>query len=194
MNELSMKPMISSLNSQLHTLNTQIQNLVKNWVNTVTDSPDQSRFSQLKVASALKLVTQFVGQAIPFATRNGFKVIDFRPGYVKAFIPLKTNSNHFNAMYAGALFTVAELPGGIISVFSFDERFFPILKDLKMEFIKMAKTDVTVEFELSTSELSRLENEVSIHGKCDFVLQGEIKDAQGEVVAKSFANYQLRMK
>jgi len=58
----------------------------------------------------------------------------------------------------------------------------------------MAKTDVTVEFELSASELSRLENEASVHGKCDFVLQGDIKDAQGEIVAKSFANYQLRMK
>ena len=113
-----MKPVMTSLNNQLNSLNTQIQNIVKSWVNTVTESPDQSRLSQLKVASALKLVTQFVGQAIPFATRNGFKVIDFRPGYVKAFIPLKTNANHFNAMYAGALFTVAELPGGIISVFS----------------------------------------------------------------------------
>ncbi len=189
-----MKPVINSINSQLNSLNTQIKSLVKNWVNTVTNSPTQSRLSQLKVASALKLVTQFVGQAIPFAARNGFKVIDFRPGYVKAFIPLKSNTNHFNAMYAGALFTVAELPGGIISVFSFDDRFFPILRDLKIEFIKMAKTDVTVEFELSASELSRLENEASVHGKCDFVLQGEIKDTHGEVVAKSFANYQLRMK
>lgn len=189
-----MKPMMNSLNKQLTSLNAEIQNLVKNWVNGVTNSPNGSRLSQLKVAGALKLITQFVGQAIPFATRNGFKVVDFRPGYVKAFIPLKMNSNHFNAMYAGALFTVAELPGGIISVFSFDERFFPILKDLKMEFIKMAKTDVTVEFEISASELSRLENEASIHGKCDFVLQGEIKDAYGEIVAKSFANYQLRMK
>ena len=186
--------MMNSVNKQLTSLNAELQNLAKSWVNGVTNSPNRSRLSQLKVAGALKLVTQFVGQAIPFATRNGFKVVDFRPGYVKAFIPLKMNSNHFNAMYAGALFTVAELPGGIISVFSFDERFFPILKDLKMEFIKMAKTDVTVEFEISASELSRLENEASIQGKCDFVLQGEIKDAHGEVVAKSFANYQLRMK
>ena len=189
-----MKPVLDTVNSQLKQVNEQIKSLVKNWVNQVTDDPDKSSLSQLKVASALKLVTQFVGQAIPFASRNGFKVIDFRPGYVKAFIPLKGNKNHFNAMYAGALFTVAELPGGIISVFSFDERFFPILRDLKMEFIKMAKSDVSVEFELSASELSRLENEAAVHGKCDFVLAGEIKDAKGEVVAKSFANYQLRMK
>lgn len=189
-----MKPVLDTFNTQVKLLNDQIKNLVKNWVNQVTDNPNDSSFSHIKVASALKLVTQFVGQAIPFASRNGFKVVDFRPGYVKAFIPLKGNKNHFNAMYAGALFTVAELPGGIISVFSFDDRFFPILKDLKMEFLKMAKTDVTVEFELSASELSHLENEASVHGKCDFVLSGEIKDKRGEIVAKSYANYQLRMK
>tara|TARA_R110002167_G_scaffold193643_5_gene396230 strand:+ start:4204 stop:4773 length:570 start_codon:yes stop_codon:yes gene_type:complete len=189
-----MKPVINSLNNQLNTLNARIQAVAKSWINDATDAPSPSRFSQLKFAGALRLVTQFVGQAIPFSTRNGFKVIDFRPGYVKAFIPLKMNSNHFNAMYAGALFTVAELPGGIISVFSFDERFFPILKDLKMEFIKMAKTDVTVEFEIPISELKRLEGEAFEHGKCDFILEGEIKDIHGEVVAKSFANYQLRMK
>ena len=189
-----MKPIINTLNKQLDSLNTQIQGIVRDWVNSVTESPESSQLSQFKVASALKLVTKFVGLAIPFSTRNGFKVIDFRPGYLKALIPLKTNANHFNAMYAGALFTVAELPGGIISVFSFDERYYPILKDLKMEFISMAKTDVTVEFEISASELKRLEDETSLQGKCDFVLQGEIKDAHNKVVAKSFANYQLRMK
>jgi acyl-coenzyme A thioesterase PaaI-like protein len=186
--------MMNSLSNRLNTLNTDIQNLVKTWVNNVTVSADQSRLAQLKTAGALKLVTKFVGLSIPFATRNGFKVIDFRPGYVKAFIPLKINSNHFNAMYAGALFTVAELPGGIISVFSFDERFFPILKDLRIEFLKMAKTDVTVEFELPAAELKRIEQEATMQGKCDFILQGEIKNTDGDVVAKSFANYQLRMK
>jgi len=189
-----MKPLIDHLNSQLSALNTQVQSLVKQWVNEISEQPDQSRFSQFKLAGALKLVTKFVGQAIPFASRNGFRIIDFKPGYVKAFMPLKGNKNHFNAMYAGALFTVAELPGGIISVFNFDARFFPILKDLKMEFIKMAKTDVTVEFQIPSSELARQEQEALARGKSDFVLQGEIKDAHGEVVARSLANYQLRMR
>lgn len=112
------------LNAQLQAFSDHVQQRVKSWVNEVTETADHSGFSRIKVASALKLVTWFVGRAIPFATRNGVKIIDFKPGYVKTFIPLKGNKNHFNAMYAGALFTVAELPGGIISVFSFDERFF----------------------------------------------------------------------
>ncbi|KZZ43264.1 hypothetical protein A3755_21820 [Oleiphilus sp. HI0085] len=97
-------------------------------------------------------------------------------------------------MYAGALFTVAEIPGGIISMLSFDERFYPVLVDLKMEFIKVAKTDVTVEFGLSDQELARLEEETLAEGKSSFVLEGEVKDAEGTIVAKSYANYQVRMR
>jgi len=179
----------------MQTLNNQIQQGVKSWVNEITE-PSQSRsgLNGLKISAALKLVTRFVGQAIPFATRNGFQVIDFRPGYVKAFIPLKPNKNHFNAMYAGALFTVAELPGGIISIFSFDDQYFPVLKDLKMDFLKMAKTDVTVEFEIPAAEIARIEKECEQNGKCHFVLQGEVKDADGVIVATSYANYQVRKK
>jgi len=188
-----MKPFISHLNEQLSSLNTELQKQVKKWVNELTGQPEPSSFTQFKIAGALKLVTQFVGQAIPFASRNGFKVIDFKPGYVKAFMPLKGNKNHFNAMYAGALFTVAELPGGIISVFNFDERFYPVLRDLKMDFLKMAKTDVTVEFQLDATELERLQHEARELGKSEFTLEGEVKDAHGQVVARSLAHYQLRM-
>jgi len=180
--------------SAIKTFNNQLQKNVKNWVNQVSMVQESgSTVDKLKMSAALKLLTQFVGKSIPFASRNGFKVVDYRPGYVKAFIPLKPNKNHFNAMYAGALFTVAELPGGIISILSFDDRFFPILKDLKIEFLKVAKTDVTVEFEISEKKLKQLEHDTINDGRCAFVLEGEIKDMSGEVVAKSYANYQVRL-
>lgn len=181
------------MNSAVQAFNIQLQKKVKNWVNHVSTAQGPgSKTDEIKMAAALKLLTQFVGRSIPFAARNGFKVVDYKPGYVKAFIPLKPNKNHFNAMYAGALFTVAELPGGIISTLSFDERFFPLLKDLRIEFLKVAKTDVTVEFELTVEQRQRIEADAAKKGRCDFVLEGEIKDSVGEVVAKTYANYQVR--
>ena len=176
-------------------LNQQAQKNVKSWVNHVAQADSRrTAVGALQMSAALKLITRFVGQSVPFARRNHFQVIDFGPGYVKASMPLKPNKNHFNSMYAGALFTVAEIPGGIISIFSFDDDYFPVLKDLKMDFLKMAKSDVTVEFSLSEDELQRIEAEVAKCGKCPFVLEGEIKDASGEVVAKSYANYQVLKK
>jgi acyl-coenzyme A thioesterase PaaI-like protein len=179
--------------SSIQAFNNQVQKLVINWVNQVSaQQENDSQIDKVKMSAALKLITKFVGKSIPFASRNGFKVLDVKPGYVKAFMPLKPNKNHFNAMYAGALFTVAELPGGIISILSFDERYFPILKDMKIEFLKVAKTDVTVEFTISLDELNHIKSEAEKHGKCPFVLEGTIKDKSGEVVAKTYGNYQVR--
>ncbi|MFT7374392.1 MAG: acyl-coenzyme A thioesterase PaaI-like protein [Oleiphilaceae bacterium] len=181
--------------SAVQLFNNQLQKKVKDWVNQVSmDQESGSLVNKLKMSAALKLFTQFVGKSIPSAARHGFKVIDYKPGYVKAFMPLKSNKNHFNAIYAGALFTVAELPGGITSILRFDERFFPILKDLKIEFLKMAKTDVTVEFGLSEKQLKQLEKDAINDGRCAVVLEGEIKDMSGDVVAKSYATYQVRLR
>ncbi len=189
---IPMSALLHQVNQQLNKIATEIQSFVKDRVNELALQDNQSSLHQLKMVAALKLVSRFVGLSIPFASRNGFQVIAFKPGYVKAFMPLKGNKNHFNAMYAGALFTVAEIPGGIISIFNFSEAYYPVLKNLKIEFIKMAKSDVTVEFSVSNEELSRLQEEADRLGKSEFSLQGEVKDAQGEVVAISYAEYQLR--
>ncbi len=172
----------------------KLQTQFKAWVNEITQNEEQlnSPAGALKKNAALAMITKLVGMSIPFATRNHFKVVDFRPGYVKASIPFKPNKNHFNAMYAGALFTVAELPGGILQIFSFEEDFFPILEKMEIEFLKKAKTDVTVEFSLSKEEIARIGEEVHRDGKSRFTLQGEIKDKKNEVVAKTLAFYQVR--
>ena len=142
--------------------------------------------------AALLTINKIVGMAIPFATRNRFEVIELGNGYLKGKIPLKGNKNHIGTMYAGALFTLAELPGGILSIFNFDSNYYPILKELKMSYLKVAKTDVTVEFTLSETEIARIEKESTANGKCPFVLFGQLKDANGVVVAESEAHYQVR--
>jgi len=178
----------------LHSINENVQARLNNWIEQVSEQQGHSVAGKFNKSAALKLINIMVGRSIPFASRNGFKVIDFRPGYIKALIPLKPNKNHFNAMYAGALFTVTELPGGIISSICFDKRFFPILKDLKIDFIRVAKSDVTVEFEIAPAQLKQLESEASEQGKSSFVLEGKIKDIDDVVVATSYANYQIRLR
>lgn len=142
--------------------------------------------------SALLAINKILGLAIPFATRNHFEVIELGNGYLKAKMPIKGNRNHIGTMYAGALFTVAELPGGILSIFNFDSNYYPILKELKMTYLKVAKSDVTVEFLLSEDEIARIEKESSATGKSPFTLRGKLIDADGVVVAESEAHYQVR--
>ena len=88
--------------------------------------------------------------SIPFAQRAGVDLVEFERGHVKMMIPFKGNENHVGMMYAGALFTLAEIPGGALFMSAFDvTRFFPIVTEFNIKFVKPAMTDITVEANLS---------------------------------------------
>lgn len=129
----------------------------------------------------------------PFATRCGSTVEELERGYCRMRMPFEPNVNHVGTMYAGALFTLAELPGGVIFLSSFDTRnYYPIVKDMQIRFRRPAKTDITVEVRISEEEVQRIQAEADANGKADYEWECELKDASGEVVAISRNLYQLR--
>ncbi len=143
----------------------------------------------MDLAPARKLLES----GIPFVRNSGLKVLELRRGYVKCLMPFANNGNHIGTMYAGALFTLAEIPGGAVFLSSFDTaRYFPIVKALDLKFLKPAKSDVTVEISLSEAKIAALEAEAADKGKAEFPLDAELRDASGVVVATSHGIYQLR--
>lgn len=144
-------------------------------------------------AEQLEIIRRASENTFPFVSRCGVKVLDLGRGYCKMLMPFEPNINHVGMMYAGALYTIAELPGGVIYMTSFDtRRFYPIVKDMSIRFRRPAKTDVTVEIHVAEDEIARIEAEAEAHGKCDFSWDVEVKDASGEVVAITHNTYQLR--
>lgn len=132
-------------------------------------------------------------KTFPFVERCGVETLDVDRGYCKMRMPLAPNLNHVGIMYAGALYTLAELPGGAIYLTSFDtSRFYPIVKDMRIRFRRPATTDITVEVRLDDAEIERIQAEAEASGKCDFEWDTELKDASGEVVALTHNVYQLR--
>ncbi|HEX5678842.1 MAG TPA: YiiD C-terminal domain-containing protein [Alcanivorax sp.] len=132
-------------------------------------------------------------KTFPFVERCGAKTLEVDRGYCKMMMPLAPNLNHVGIMYAGALYTIAELPGGVIYMSSFDtRRFYPIVKDMRIRFRRPATTDVTVEVRITDQEIERIQTEADANGKCDFEWDTEIKDETGEVVALTHNVYQLR--
>ncbi|WP_067569837.1 PaaI family thioesterase [Nocardia acidivorans] len=130
---------------------------------------------------------------IPIAYKMGVQVTEVRPGYAATKVPVEGNGNHFGVMYAGVLFTVAEILGGALAVASFDSAlYYPLVKDLHIYFRKPAATDVTAVAELSESEIARIAEEAEHKGKSDFVLEAVVTDANGVVVAETEGLYQLR--
>jgi acyl-coenzyme A thioesterase PaaI-like protein len=141
----------------------------------------------------LDIAKKALETGISFVKNSGLQVVELRRGYVKCRMPFANNGNHIGTMYAGALFTVAEIPGGALFLSSFDAtRYFPIVRALNLEFLKPAKTDVTVEIALSDEDIAAIQAEADAKGKAEFVLEGELKDAAGVVVAKSRGVYQIR--
>ena len=108
-------------------------------------------------------------------------------------MPLQGNQNHIGSMYAGALFTLAEIPGGALFMTSFDaQRYYPIIKEMNLRFRRPASADIFVEARLSNEQIAEISAQADSAGKADYRLDLELKDASGEVVAISQGLYQLR--
>lgn len=141
----------------------------------------------------LEVAKKMLQGGIKFVANSGLQVQELRRGYVKCLMPFAGNGNHIGTMYAGALFTLAEIPGGALFLSSFDAtRFYPIVKQLDLRFLKPAKGDVTVEIALDDIQAASIAAEASKSGKAEFILEGQLKTADGTVVAESRGVYQIR--
>ena len=135
----------------------------------------------------------FTEEKIDFVRRCGLKAEQLEPGFVRLRMPLAGNQNHIGTLYAGALFTLAEIPGGALFLTSFDvQRFYPLIKEMNLRFRRPASSDISVEAHLSEEEIARIQAEAEQAGKADYRLELQLRDAAGEVVAETSALYQLR--
>jgi thioesterase domain-containing protein len=134
-----------------------------------------------------------LGSTIPIAHKMGVQVVEARPGFAATTVPAEGNGNHFGVIYAGVLFTVAEVLGGIIPLITFDRsKYFPLVKSLDIQFVAMAKSDVRAEATLDDETIARVEAEAAQRGKADFTLEAAVTDAAGQTVATTRGLYQLR--
>ena len=131
--------------------------------------------------------------AVEGIKRTGIRVLSLRDRYAKMLMPLEGNGNHVGMMYAGSLFTLGEIAGGVIHLVSFDvTRLVPVVKEVQIRFRRPAITDVTMEVELSAEEASRIQTEALERGKADYRLNLELEDASGEVVSIVSGTWQVR--
>ncbi len=135
-----------------------------------------------------ELARHLTEEKIAFVQRSGLRAEVLEPGYVRLRMPGAGNENHIGSMYAGALFTLAEIPGGALFLTSFDSaRFYPIVKEMTLRFRRPAKGDIRVEARLDAERIRQLETEAGERGKAEYSLELQLTDEQGEVVAESTA-------
>ena len=175
-----------------------IDNLIGATGHWVSESNPGARITQplawLRKTSGYAAVNRIIGLSIPFAPRNRFSVEEIRPGFVKARIRLKGNKNHFGSLYAGAYFLVAEIPGGVLTLFDLGPAYTPILKEMTLQFLQPANSDVFVEFSLDAATVEAIKTEADGTGRAAFELEGTLYDSEGNHVATSMAQYRVRKK
>jgi thioesterase domain-containing protein len=138
-------------------------------------------------------VNKLIEQTVPVVARSGIRVDAISRGYVKMSAPLEGNENHIGIMYAGTLFTLAEVPGGLLFFSCFDAtRFVPIVKEMNIRFLRKVKTAAHIEIRLSEEEIARIQGEAEEKGKADFILEIEIRDDAGDVAAVCKGIYGVR--
>lgn len=142
----------------------------------------------------LSELTASVHALIPVFGTMQLEVIEAAPGRAAARIPAAPNGNHFGVTYAGCLFSVAEMLGGVIGGTSFDlPGAIPLVKRVEIDFLRPASSDTTARTELSFDEIARVQAETLANGKSNFELVAEVVDEAGVVVARTRGDYQMRV-
>jgi thioesterase domain-containing protein len=130
---------------------------------------------------------------VPFLERTGIEAVKLAPESIVIKVPIAPNINHIGTVYAGAMWTLAEVMGGAVyQVHLFSEGTFPIVKGLNIKFTKPARTDVFCQYTMDKAEASRIMAECEQNGKANYDISLELTDAEGNVVAVSEGFYQIR--
>src|SRR4051812_798326 len=142
---------------------------------------------------AVVMMNAALKQLIPVAADMGVTFTDMRPGFVRAEVPFEGNGNHFGVIYAGVVFTVAEVLGGAIHFASFDaSTHYPVVRGVQIDFLAPGRSRLTATASLSDEEVARIRADAVPGAKVPFVLDAEVVGEDGTVVARPHGDYQLR--
>ena len=137
--------------------------------------------------------TAHARRLVPIVAQMDLEVIEGGGTTAAARIPAGPNGNHFGAVYAGSLFTVAEVLGGVFGQTTLAlDGFVPLVKRVEIDFRRPATSDVVARAEMTAAEVDRVRAEAQEKGKAEYVLEAVLTGEDGTVVATTRAVYQLR--
>jgi len=123
----------------------------------------------------------------------GVTFVEMRPGYVRAELPFEGNGNHFGTVYAGVIFTLAEVLGGAMHFASFDaSTHYPLIRGMQIRYLKPGRGALSASASLDAETIARVVAEAGADGKAAFELNAEVVDENGVVVATTVGDYQIR--
>lgn len=121
---------------------------------------------------------------VAFVERTGMRRLQERRGFAKLLMPLRGNENHVAVMYLGAYTVLAEAVAAVPGISVLDTaRFFPIIKDIHVDFHRPAASDVTAEYGLTEEQIADLLADLERKGSAGYTAEFPMHDADGGHVA-----------
>lgn len=121
---------------------------------------------------------------VAFVERTGLELVEGGRGHARYRMPLAGNENHVGVLYMGAFTVLAEATAAVPGISILDtERFYPIIKDIAVDFHKMAPSDVFAEFRLDEPAMQALLADLERKGSAGYLAEFPMHDAAGVHVA-----------
>jgi thioesterase domain-containing protein len=130
---------------------------------------------------------------VPRAHQMGVHFVEMRPGHVRAEVPFEGNGNHFGTVYAGVIFTLAEVLGGGMHFATFDATtHYPLVRGMSIAFVAPGRGALRASASLDETTIARVLSEAGTDGKAAFELRAEVVGDDGALVATTVGDYQIR--
>ena len=115
------------------------------------------RYSDAPASKRPRLVTDAIGETIPFVATAGVQIETYTPERVVVALPDREPvHNHVGTPHAAALSLLAETATGLVVALNLQPTSVPLLRTMNVDFQRMARGRVTAEAVLDDAERARL--------------------------------------
>ncbi len=139
-------------------------------------------------------IQALISSKVPVAEYLGIQVEAVEPGHVKLQLPFSARvQNHLEIVYAGAIFALAEIAGGIAMLSVFDAALFTILVErLSIDFQRPSRQALWCDLILTPELIEQAKEQVKAEGKAKVTIPIEVRDGRQRVIACVQGSYYVR--
>ncbi len=120
----------------------------------------------------------------------GLEILESNDNRLHIRMPKEGNTNHLGGVYAGAIFTFAEFPFGMMYVAKIGlSEMVPVVGEMTIRYLAPANGDLFVDIQVSDEEWDQIVEGTREKGKLKLERSIEVKDADGNVNSIIKATY-----